>query len=415
MTILGTGGVVGITTMNTSAAHQAIRLTVPPQLPQAIRGKAYSFSFANLVTGGTGPSYIWKLTGELPLGLRFAQSTGKITGTILKTAKVTSYVLRICVTGSKRVVSGAKPVNTACTSTRMAVIEAKAKASPAPTSTFTANPSLTPPASALTTPPADLRGINDHADVFSTGLDPAVVTLGPKVGNQPALPSYAGQTGLVVEVVNGTPVLAPMNLLFIGFNNRNSDYRIAVNGTRQVPFNDLELCFESTDADWPGLIFCVYHLQNSPLLRGLNQNPLCSNAIEWPGPLRAEGHQFYTDADYMLAGTQTSASCQSFLGRSVSRGSVIGYAGSVGDHSQAPIRMKVRDPSINPTVLKGDRYLHWVQPDVFFYWKCFGADAEFAPGVLAYPFECSGYRVPENACLIWPRCACLIWHHLLVG
>lgn len=256
----------------------------------------------------------------------------------------------------------------------------------------TPNPSITP-ASILTKPPIDMTDINDHADVFSTGLDPAFVTLGPKLGNRPELPSYPTQTGLVAEVVDGAPVLAPMDMRFIGFNNRNSDYRIAANGTRQEPFNDLELCFESTDAYWPGLIFCVYHLQNSPLLKRLNRNPLCSNATQWPGPLRAEGRQFFPDSDYMLRGTQTSASCEPLLGRSLSRGSVVGYAGSTGPHSQAPIRMKVRDKSVNPTVIKGDRYLHWVQPDVFFYWKCFGVGVKFAPGVLAYPFECNGYRV----------------------
>ena len=379
--------------MNPSVAYQPMRLTVPPQLPQATQGKAYSFSFANLVTGGTGPTYIWKLTGKMPLGLRFTSSTGKINGTIAKTANATSYVLKICATDSKRALSGAKPENTVCASTRMTVI--KAKVSATLTNGFATSPSLTS-ASVLTRPPADMQGINDHAEVFSTGLDPAVVTLGPKIGNQPQLPAYSGQTGLVEEVADGAPVLAPIDMRFIGFNNRNSDYRIAANGTRQVPFNDLELCFESTSADWPGLIFCVYHLQNSPLLLGLNRNPLCSNAIEWPGPLRAEGHQFFTDADYMLAGTQTSASCQALLGRSVSRGSVIGYAGSTGPHSQAPIRMKVRDLSVNPTVIKGDRNLHWVQPDVFFFWKCFGVGVEFAPGVLAYPFECNSYRVPTE-------------------
>ncbi|OIQ82562.1 hypothetical protein GALL_356610 [mine drainage metagenome] len=329
----------------------------------------------------------------MPLGLRFATSSGKITGTVSKTAKAAFYTLRICATGSKRSVGSGESGNTACASTRLVVV--KAAVSRTPSTTFTTSPSLIPPASALTKPPTDLRGINDHAEVFSTGLDPAFVTLGPKLGNRPSLPSYSGQTGLVEEVANGSPVLAPLNLRFIGFNDRNSDYRIAANGIRQVPFDDLELCFESTSTDWPGLIFCVYHLQNSPLLRGLNQSPLCSNATEWPGPLRAEGHQFFTDADYMLAGTTTSASCQALLGRSISRGSVIGYAGSVGSHSQAPIRIKVRDRSINSTVKKGDQHLHWVQPDVFFYWKCFAPGVEFAPGVLAYPFDCDGYRVPS--------------------
>jgi len=185
-------------------------------------------------------------------------------------------------------------------------------------------------------------------------------------------------------------------MTLIGFNNRNSDFRVAVDGTRQVPFNDLELCFQSKSSDWPGLIICIYHLQNSPFLRAINQDPLCSNAPEWPGPLRAEGHQFFSDADYLIAGTSASASCKALLGSSVSRGSVIGYSGSTGKHSQAPIRMKVKDAVINTTVTKGDQHLHWVQPDVFFYWKCFTSNAKFEAGVLAYPFECGGYKVPEN-------------------
>jgi hypothetical protein len=257
----------------------------------------------------------------------------------------------------------------------------------------TPTPVLPPSASILTKPPADMTGINDQAGVFSTGLDPAFVTLGPKLGNRPELPAYAGQTGLVAEVADGSPVLAPMNMRMIGFNSRSSDYRIATNGVRQEPFDDLEICFESSIAEWPGLIFCVYHLQNSPLLLGMNRDPSCSNATEWPGPLRAQGRQFYVVDDYLLPETKISASCQGMIGSGVSRGSVIGYAGSVGTHSQLPIRMKVRDKSINPTVEKGDKYLHWVQPDVFFYWKCFGVSATFAPGVLAYPFECDGYQV----------------------
>lgn len=241
-----------------------------------------------------------------------------------------------------------------------------------------------------------MKGINDHAEVFSTGLDPAVITLGPKVGNKPSLPTYSGQTGLVVELADGDPVLAPMDMRFIGFNNRNSDYRIATNGTRQEPFDDLELCFESTNADWPGLIFCVYHMQNSPLLLGLNRDPSCSNAVEWPGPLRAEGLQVGTNGDKTIPGSANSIACKALLGRVIPRGSVIAFAGSVGPHSQAPIRMKVKDPSVNPLVTFGDKHLHWVQPDVFFYWKCFGPGVGFAPGVLAYPFECDGYRVPAG-------------------
>ncbi len=34
-----------------------------------------------------------------------------------------------------------------------------------------------------------------------------------------------------------------------------------------------------------------------------------------------------------------------------------------------------------------------VQPGAFFYWKCYGPDANFPSGVLAYPFECEGYQL----------------------
>ena len=78
------------------------------------------------------------------------------------------------------------------------------------------------------------------------------------------------------------------------------------------------------------------------------------------------------------------------------RGGVIAYSGSVGTHSQAPIRMKVPNKSLNPTVKSGDRNLHWVQGDAFFYWKCFAPDALFEQGVLAYPWECNGFKVPTE-------------------
>ncbi len=252
----------------------------------------------------------------------------------------------------------------------------------------------TTPASAITHPPTDMVGINDNHQFFSGGLDPDVVTLGPKLGTHPELGSYAGKNGDNYEVPSGAPILAPLDAKFVGFNNRNSDFRNGMDGTLQVPFDDLQLCFQSTSKDWPGLVFCFYHLKNSPLLLGINANPLCSNAKEWPGVLRAEGLQVFTTNDGIQPSSPQSKACKALLGRAIQRGSVVGYAGNVGTHSQAPIMVKVASKQINPTVKSGNKYLHWVQPDVFFYWKCFKTGAKFEAGVLAYPFECNGFKVP---------------------
>lgn len=279
------------------------------------------------------------------------------------------------------------------------------KPTPTPTSTFTSKPTplpwhttlIFPPTtsvSAITTAPKNMQGINDQHSFFSGGMDPNFVTLGPKTGSRPELGTYDGKTGVNFEIALGKPILAPIDARFIGFNNRNSDLRIASDGTRQIPFDDLELCFESTSPDWPGLIYCFYHLRNSPLLLGINKSPMCSNAKEWPGPLRAEGWLFYTENDGDNPTNPVSASCQALLGREVKRGDVVAYSGTVGGHSQAPIRMKVPDRAVNPTVKSGDRNLHWVQGDVFFYWKCYGKDIQFEQGVLAYPWECGGYAAP---------------------
>ena len=84
------------------------------------------------------------------------------------------------------------------------------------------------------------------------------------------------------------------------------------------------------------------------------------------------------------------------MGRLVKRGEVIGYAGSVGNHSMAPFRFKVQDTSVNPNVGLGDKHLHWVQPGSFFYWKCYSPEADYPSGVLAYPFACEEYQLPPE-------------------
>jgi hypothetical protein len=240
------------------------------------------------------------------------------------------------------------------------------KAKPTPMASHTTR--LFPPVSsvsAITTAPKNMQGINDQQSLFSGGMDPAFVTLGPKTGSRPELGSYAGKIGVNFEIGLGKPILAPIDARFIGFNNRNSEFRNGMDETLQVPFDDLELCFESTSSDWPG-------------------------------PLRAEGWQFFTENDYAIPSSSTSLSCQALLGRTVKRGDVIAYSGTVGNHLQAPIIMKVPDKSINPTVKSGDKNLHWVQGDVFFYWKCFGKDVQFEQGVLAYPWGYDGYTAPAE-------------------
>lgn len=257
--------------------------------------------------------------------------------------------------------------------------------------------------SAITLPPLSMKDINTQQFLWGGGMDPAFVTLGPKLGLRGDSGAYFAKSGVNYEIGAGVPILAPINSRFIGFNDRNSDYTIGrgeksvVEGALNTPYDDLELCFESTSSDWPGLIYCFYHLGNTPLLLGINIEPSCSNAKEWPGTLRAEGWQFFTEDNYVNVGNSISASCGALLGREVKRGDVIAYSGTTGPFSQAPIKMKVPNRAINPTVKKtGNLNLHWVQGDAFFYWKCYAPDATFEQGVLAYPWECGGYKIPKE-------------------
>jgi len=95
------------------AASKPVALSFPSQLPQAIAGKSYSYTFATRVTGGTGKPYTFTLTGALPLGLVFNSSKGVINGAIPKTAKNGKYTFKICATGAKKAGSNAD-WNTAC-------------------------------------------------------------------------------------------------------------------------------------------------------------------------------------------------------------------------------------------------------------------------------------------------------------
>ncbi len=257
-------------------------------------------------------------------------------------------------------------------------------------------------ASAITSPPPSMEGINTHTEVYGTGADPNIITLGPKLGSHPDWPTYSGKCGMEFELKHGTPLLAPVDMVLVGFSNRNAKYRIQdgkentpVNNT---PYNDLQLWFESASPDWPGMIITVYHLYSSPLLLGHYQNLDCAEREEWGSTKedQAEGHLFGAFGDNTIPEQGNAGACEALIGHTVKRGELFGFAGSVGTHSMAAFCAEVPDTSKNPNVKKGNRYLHLVQPGSFFYWKCYSLDADFPSGVLAYPFECDGYQLPAE-------------------
>jgi hypothetical protein len=250
-------------------------------------------------------------------------------------------------------------------------------------------------ASAVTSPPASMVGINTHMEVFSTGADPNNITLGPKYGSHPEYPPYSTKVSVGVELARKTPLLAPIDMMLIGFCDSTAEYRIQ-NGLTNTPYYDLELIFQSTSPDWPGMIIKAYHLYSSPLLIGHNQNPDGSEVGEWGSVSQSAGHLFGAYEDSINPPKGTPGICVALLGYTVKRGELIGFAGGVGPHTFADFCFKVSDTKENPTVQKGNRYLHWVQPDAFFYWKSYRPDAVFPAGVLAFPFECDGFQLPAE-------------------
>lgn len=164
--------------------------------------------------------------------------------------------------------------------------------------------------------------------MYGTGADPNIITLGPKVGGHPNSTPYTYKTSLnFQQVKHGAPLLAPIDMVFIGFKNRNAKYRIKLidgNSANQLPdgqnkvyitpFNDLELCFESSSPDWPGMIICTYHLSTSPLLLGHNQNPDCGEVEEWGSTVQVQGHIFYAVDDYSQE-NGNARSCEALIGQ----------------------------------------------------------------------------------------------------
>lgn len=250
-------------------------------------------------------------------------------------------------------------------------------------------------ASAITSPPSSMEGINTHTEVYGTGADPNIITLGPKLGAHPDYPAYSAKHGMEFELKHGTPLLAPIDMVFVGFQNNNAKYDIS-DGQKITPANDLMLVFESVSPDWPSMLIKVYHLYSSPLLVGHYQNPNCGEGEYAGDGVQTKGRLAAAFGDGVTVEKGNVGACQPLFGYTVKRGELIGFAGSVGKHSFASFCFKVADTSISPIVKEGNPYLHWVQPSSFFYWKSYSPNTNFPSGVLAYPFESDGYRLPDE-------------------
>lgn len=250
---------------------------------------------------------------------------------------------------------------------------------------------------AITFPPSNMDGVNNHMEMYgNTGADPNIVTLGPTIGPNPKDPkgtTYPGKRGMEFELNSKAPLLAPIDMTLIGFQNNSAKEGTGADGKTYSPFNDIVLYFESASPDWPGMVIVAYHLYTSPLLPGHYQNSNCGDVDTNSKNTPAEGHLFFPFDDYIVSSKDNTKAFRALIGRTVKRGELIGYAGNVGEHSFASFCFKVSHTIENPTVKKGNKYLHWVQPGAFFYWKSYSPDASFPSGVLAYPFEIDGYQL----------------------
>ena len=250
-------------------------------------------------------------------------------------------------------------------------------------------------ASAITSPPPSMVGINTHTELYGTGDDPDIITLAPKVGGRPGWEPYQYKPGMSFEAYKGgSPVLAPFDMVLVGF--RDTSTQIVSEGT-SVHSDDVKLFFESASPDWPGVYMTVYHLLTSPLLTGHVQRA-SNDLLAAP----AQGYQIFWNKNYTVPSMNNAATYGALIGHKVKRGEPIGFAGTVpapgnvGTHSFADFYFDVPDASVNPNIKKGNIHLHLVQPGSFFYWKCYSPDASFTAGVLAYPFECDGYQLPAE-------------------
>src|SRR3989344_9285546 len=79
-------------------------------------------------------------------------------------------------------------------------------------------------ASAITSPPPSMDGINTHTELYSgTGADQNLITLGPRVDSYSRSTPYPGKRGFEFELESKTPLLAPMDMTLTGFQNNSTE------------------------------------------------------------------------------------------------------------------------------------------------------------------------------------------------
>src|SRR3990172_4719674 len=122
----------------------------------------------------------------------------------------------------------------------------KTTPTPAATTVITPTPIRgVPPtsASAITSSPPSMEGINTHTELCGTGADPDIITLGPKVGGHPGWPTYEHKPGMSFEAYHhGSPVLAPFDMVLVGFRDTSTQ---VVSGGKFAHADDVKLFFES--------------------------------------------------------------------------------------------------------------------------------------------------------------------------
>ena len=230
---------------------------------------------------------------------------------------------------------------------------------------------------------------------FGTPADSKMITLGPKKLENyfNNMPPYNGKTSINIKMPLGTKVIAPMDFKFIGYKNRNAEFRKTSQGILQ-PFDDLELCFHSIDQN-PSIIMCAYHLKSSPLLPKMFKNAKCNTRKDWDigdASVSKAGIIFYetNTSKYSYSGP-SGDTCGAVIGQTIKRGEIIGISGTVGNNPHTAFRFKVFNAKRNPLASTSKVYdvnYHWVQPTIFFDWACFKPNENFPAQMMTYPFHC---------------------------